>query len=68
MIKTLILAALLALAACGGNPGPVVDTACVWVRPIAVGSADVLTRRTAEEILAHNRAWRANCPNEGSHP
>ncbi|WP_255579219.1 hypothetical protein [Enterobacter cloacae complex sp. 743-2DZ2F-22B] len=44
----------------------VVDTACDWVKPL-YGTAhdwDVLDKQTKRDILAHNRAWHANCQKE----
>jgi len=39
----------------------VVDTACNWTRPIYTSQADVLTGRTADQILAHNLAGETRC-------
>ncbi|WP_072058678.1 hypothetical protein [Enterobacter hormaechei] len=41
----------------------VVDTACDWVKPIYLTGhdIDVLDRQTKRDILAHNKAWQANC-------
>jgi len=41
----------------------VVDTACDWVNPIYLTDhdIDVLDRQTKRDILAHNKAWQANC-------
>ncbi|GAB5070928.1 hypothetical protein SedNR2807_11140 [Citrobacter sedlakii] len=43
----------------------VVDTACDWVKPIYLTEHDigVLDRQTKKDILAHNKAWQANCQN-----
>ena len=46
-------------------PAPVVvDTACSWVRVIYLTDhdIDVLDMQTKRDILAHNKAVRANCP------
>ncbi|MCV3301706.1 hypothetical protein [Leclercia adecarboxylata] len=54
------------IASCG-TAGPakveVIDTGCDWVRPIYLTDhdIDVLDRQTKKDILAHNRAWQANC-------
>lgn len=54
------------IASCG-TTGPVkvevVDTACDWVKPIygTDHDWDVLDRQTKKDILAHNKAWQANC-------
>lgn len=39
------------------------DTACDWVKPIygTDHDWDVLDRQTKKDILAHNKAWQANC-------
>ncbi|EPW0180507.1 hypothetical protein ACXWHM_002294 [Enterobacter hormaechei] len=41
----------------------VVDTACDWVKPIYLTGhdIDVMDRQTKKDILAHNKAWQANC-------
>ncbi|HDG7961949.1 TPA: hypothetical protein PCL01_004474 [Klebsiella pneumoniae] len=46
-------------------PAPVVvDTACSWVRVIYLTDLDidVLDKQTKRDILAHNKAVQANCP------
>ncbi|GKO10180.1 hypothetical protein NUBL22007_22430 [Klebsiella pneumoniae] len=46
-------------------PAPVVvDTACIWVRVIYLTDhdIDVLDKQTKRDILAHNKAVQANCP------
>ncbi|PLN80773.1 hypothetical protein CWN64_25680 [Klebsiella pneumoniae] len=42
----------------------VVDTACSWVRILYLTDhdIDVLDRQTKRDILAHNKAVQANCP------
>ncbi|MBO2915738.1 hypothetical protein [Enterobacter sichuanensis] len=49
----------------GGVP-VVVDTACDWVKPIYLTDhdIDVMDRQTKKDILAHNKAWQANCQKE----
>ncbi|MEH6027643.1 hypothetical protein PO653_18855 [Enterobacter hormaechei] len=39
------------------------DTACDWVKPIYGTAHDwgVLDKQTKRDILAHNKAWQANC-------
>ncbi|WP_368538645.1 hypothetical protein [Enterobacter hormaechei] len=39
------------------------DTACDWVKPIYGTDPDwdVLDSQTKKDILAHNKAWQANC-------
>ena len=47
-------------------PAPVVvDTACSWVRIIYLTDhdIDVLDSQTKRDILAHDKAAQANCPN-----
>ncbi|MGL5968851.1 MAG: hypothetical protein ACRCZ6_17150 [Kluyvera sp.] len=49
------------------GPAPVVvDTACDWVKPIYLTDHDieVMDRQTKKDILAHNKAWQANCQKE----
>ena len=46
-------------ASCAGS-SPATD-ACVWVRPVLVSKADVLTPETEREILALDLAVTANC-------
>ncbi|WP_146701300.1 hypothetical protein [Klebsiella quasipneumoniae] len=46
-------------------PAPVVvDTACSWVRIIYLTDhdIDVLDQQTKRDILTHNKAVQANCP------
>ncbi|WP_109256368.1 hypothetical protein [Klebsiella pneumoniae] len=42
----------------------VIDTACSWVRIIYLTKhdIDVLDKQTKRDILAHNKAVQANCP------
>jgi len=42
----------------------VVDTACNWVRIIYLTDHDIdlLDKQTKRDILAHNKAVQANCP------
>lgn len=47
----------------------VIDTACDWVKPISITKyeADLvqngeISRGTAAQIVAHNRAVKKNCP------
>ena len=49
-----------------GSVPVVVDTACDWVKPIYLTDhdIDVLERQTKKDILAHNKAWQANCQKE----
>ena len=46
----------------------VVDTACDWVKPIYLTDhdIDVMDRQTKKDILAHNKAWQANCQKQTS--
>jgi hypothetical protein len=34
---------------------------CAWVRKIVVGERDIVTRPTAEQIVAHNRKVERLC-------
>ncbi|QYG86529.1 hypothetical protein [Citrobacter koseri] len=53
------------IASCAKNsPAPVVvDTGCLWTRIIYLTDhdIDVLDKQTKRGILAHNKAWQANC-------
>ncbi|MGM8717562.1 hypothetical protein ACS6I8_09480, partial [Enterobacter kobei] len=57
------------IASCG-TTGPVrvevADTACDWVKPLYLTEHDigVMERQTKKDILAHNKAWQANCQKE----
>ncbi|MDF3830955.1 MULTISPECIES: hypothetical protein [Pseudocitrobacter] len=44
----------------------VVDTGCLWTRIIYLtnNDIDVLDKQTKRDILAHNKAWHANCLKE----
>ncbi|EPL9641785.1 hypothetical protein MMF17_001725 [Enterobacter hormaechei] len=54
---------LIASCVTRGSVQVVVDTACDWVKPIYLTDhdIDVLDRQTKRDILAHNKAWQANC-------
>ena len=60
------MAALL-LSGCATNgvvtDAPVViDTGCLWTRPIYVSrSQDQLSEETASAILVHNQTWQRRC-------
>ncbi len=49
----------LLLTACGGTGRG--TEYCALARPITVSKADVLTQRTADQMLKHNETWRDNC-------
>nr|DAO12507.1 MAG TPA: hypothetical protein [Caudoviricetes sp.] len=66
--KTLsVWAMTMLIASCAKDlPAPVVvDTACSWVRIIYLTDhdIDVLGSQTKRDILAHDKAVQANCPN-----
>lgn len=75
MSKTRLLPALLAilLTACATtgpatDPEPkvvthtrVIDTGCQAFKPVYISKADVLTRETADSILANNLAGEQRC-------
>ncbi|MCO6602443.1 hypothetical protein [Enterobacter hormaechei] len=54
---------LIASCVTRGSVPVVVDTACDWVKPIYLTDhdIDVMDRQTKKDILAHNKAWQANC-------
>ncbi|HIC8898376.1 TPA: hypothetical protein ACW722_000326 [Enterobacter hormaechei subsp. xiangfangensis] len=57
---------LIASCVTRGSVPVVVDTVCDWVKPIYLtdNDIDVLDRQTKKDILAHNKAWQANCQKE----
>ncbi|HFY9995857.1 hypothetical protein [Citrobacter freundii complex sp. 2024EL-00748] len=57
---------LIASCAERGSVPVVFDTACDWVKPIYLTDhdIDVMDRQTKKDILAHNKAWQANCMKE----
>ncbi|CAM7133512.1 Lipoprotein [Enterobacter intestinihominis] len=61
----IICLATMLIASCvtNGSVPVVVDTGCDWVKPILLTDQDidVLDRQTKKDILAHNKAWKANC-------
>ena len=57
--KWLLPGLLLAVSACS-SVGPATNE-CVWVKPIYVSKADVLTEGTVEQILRHNETWERVC-------
>lgn len=68
MYSRLLTACLMTMliASCA-QTGParveVIDTGCDWVSPIygTDHDWDVLDKQTKKDILAHNKAWQANC-------
>ncbi|MDI0849799.1 hypothetical protein NEL43_07025 [Escherichia coli] len=40
-----------------------IDTGCDWINVIRLTEHDieVMDRQTKKDILAHNKAWQANC-------
>lgn len=56
----LSLALMIPLLSCARS-GPDPPTACATWRPILIGQEDVLSRETAEQILAHNLTGRRLC-------
>lgn len=67
-LSILVVIALTGCQAASVAPDPeivyktkMVDTACAWTRIITVAKEDVLTDETARQILAHDRAYKANC-------
>ncbi|WP_255309940.1 hypothetical protein [Enterobacter cloacae] len=64
-ISMLSVSALIA-GCVGGHPKPnyvFVHDSCDWVKPIYLTDhdIDVMDRQTKKDILAHNKAWQANC-------
>ncbi|HHA1715884.1 hypothetical protein [Enterobacter kobei] len=57
---------LIASCVTRGSVPVVVDITCDWVKPIYLTDhdIDVMDRQTKKDILAHNKAWQANCQKE----
>jgi hypothetical protein len=53
-LSTLCLIALLTTSCAGGDE-------CAWARRITVNDADVISRQTAAQIVAHNRKVSEFC-------
>lgn len=66
LLTACLMTMLIASCATRGSVPVVVDTACDWVKPIYLTDhdIDVLDRQTKKDILAHNKAWQANCKKE----
>jgi hypothetical protein len=59
--KPTLIACLILLTSCGvSGPAPT-DSFCATEKPILVSSADVLTKETAREVLAHNEYGARKC-------
>ena len=66
-LLTICLMTMLIASCAKTSPAPVViDTGCLWTRIIYLTNhdIDVLDRQTKKDILAHNKAWQANCQKE----
>lgn len=66
-VLTICLATMLIVSCVERGSVPVVvDTACDWVKPLYLTDhdIDVMDRQTKKDILAHNKAWQANCQKE----
>jgi hypothetical protein len=59
-VRNLILLAFTAALFGCTTVAPAIDS-CVWVKPIYISKADVLTDGTVEQILRHNEAWERIC-------
>lgn len=65
-----VLSVSILIAGCvGGPPKPsyvFVHDSCDWVRPLYLTDHDIdaMDRQTKKDILAHNKAWQANCQKE----
>jgi hypothetical protein len=65
MIRIVAVASLLALTGCATSERvQMVDTSCDWVKPIYVSKKDVLTDKTASDILVHDKKWKTFCGNK----
>ena len=63
LLTACLMTMLIASCVTRGSVPVVVDTACDWVKPIYLTDhdIDVMDRQTKKDILAHNKAWQANC-------
>ncbi|SAG00009.1 Uncharacterised protein [Enterobacter hormaechei] len=63
LLTICLMTMLIASCVTRGSVAVVVDTACDWVKPIYLTDhdIDVMDRQTKKDILAHNKAWQANC-------
>ena len=59
--RTAVILLLIAVSAAGCATDPRLKGDCDWVQPIRPSKADVLTRQTKEQILAHNEAGAMIC-------
>lgn len=68
-LLTICLMTMLIASCAKTSPAPVViDTGCLWTRIIYLTNhdIDVLDSQTKKDILAHNKAWQANCQKQTS--
>ena len=59
--RTAVILLLIAVSAAGCATDPRLKGDCDWVQLIRPSKADVLTRQTKEQILAHNEAGTKIC-------
>ena len=59
--RTAVILLLIAVSAAGCATDPRLKGDYDWVQPIRPSKADVLTRQTKEQILAHNEAGAKIC-------
>ncbi|BBW22331.1 hypothetical protein STN0717ENT53_26660 [Enterobacter kobei] len=66
LLTICLMTMLIASCVTRGSVPVVVDTACDWVKPIYLTDHDIdfMDRQTKKDILAHNKAWQANCQKE----
>ncbi|CAM8174741.1 Lipoprotein [Enterobacter rongchengensis] len=64
-LLTICLMTMLIVSCAQTGPAKVevIDTSCDWVSAIRLTEHDieVMDRQTKKDILAHNKAWQANC-------
>lgn len=58
----LCVGSLVLLTSCAGTGAG--TSGCEWVRPVYVSKSDVLTERTAQDLLVHNEVWKRICGKE----
>ena len=66
LLTTCLMTMLIASCAKTSPAQVVIDTGCLWTRIIYLTNhdIDILDRQTKKDILAHNKAWQANCQKE----
>ena len=61
MFRTAAIVLSIAVSTAGCATDPRLKSECDWAQPIMPSRADVLTRQTKQQILAHNEAGAKIC-------